>query len=415
MPHRSRPDLLYLVHRVPYPPDKGDRIRTFNILHYLSGRAAVHLACLADEPVGDETLAALRRLCARVAVVPLGSQARWVRALGALLTGRTVSEGAFRSPALFTTLRGWARDTRFHACLASASSLVPYLRTPELRDVPAVIDLIDVDSQKWFDYAAAGRGPKAWLYRTEGRRLRRLEQSLPSWARALTLVSEAEVGLFRAFCPADNVHAVANGVDLEYFRPQPPAAGQDCVFVGALDYPPNIDGACWFCRDVWPRIRQARPHAKLRLVGRRPVPAVRALAGVEGVEVVGQVPDVRPFLAGAAVSLVPLRIARGVQNKTLEALAMAKAVVASPPSLAGIRAEPGVHLLAAASAAEWVATVVRLLDDEPLRRRLGVAGRRFVEEHHHWDRCLEPFGSLLGLEPADLPAGAEPAALAGKV
>jgi sugar transferase (PEP-CTERM/EpsH1 system associated) len=388
---------LYLVHRVPFPPDKGDRIRTFHTLRYLARHANVHLACLADEPIGADIRPALAPYSQRVAIVPVGHWSRRCRILGSLLAGRTASEGAFWAPALRGVLGDWCRDTRFDAVLASASSLIPYLRLPEMRGIPAMVDLVDVDSQKWLDYASAGRGPRSWLYALEGRRLRRLEQELPTWARAVTLVSEAEADLYRRFAAAGPVHAVCNGVDLDYFQPHPPATAPICVFVGALDYRPNVDGAVWFCQDAWPEIHRRRPDARLALVGRNPVPAVRRLANIPGVDLVGQVPDVRPYLSRAAVAVVPLLIARGVQNKVLEALAMSRAVVASPPSLEGIGVEPGTQLLAASTADEWVESVLRLFTDADLRRRLGIAGRRYVEDNHRWETCLDPFGALLGI------------------
>ncbi len=132
-------------------------------------------------------------------------------------------------------------------------------------------------------------------------------------------------------------------------------------------------------------------------MGRRPAARLRRVGRVAGVNLVGAVPDVRPYLAAAAVVVVPLRIARGVQNKVLEALAMGKAVVASPQALTGLEVEPGVHAMAASSPGEWVESVARLLEDDALRRELGSAGRRFVEEHHGWATCLKPFESLLGL------------------
>jgi sugar transferase (PEP-CTERM/EpsH1 system associated) len=392
--------LLYFVHRVPYPPDKGDRIRAFHIIRYLAQRARVHLACLADEPVPAESLRALEELCVRVAVVPVRSS-RWARALSSLARGGTVTAGAFYSAGLVRVLREWTSDTRYAAALASSSAMVSYLRRRELAGVPAVVDLVDVDSQKWFDYAATSRGARAKLYQTEGRRLRKLESSLPSWARAVTLVSEAETELFRSFCPSPDVHTVPNGVDLDYFRQQSPALVEEgCVFVGALDYKPNVDAVTWFCREVWPAVVRANPNARLRLVGRRPVPEVRQLAEVPGVEVVGQVPDVRPHLAWAAVAVAPLRIARGVQNKVLEALAMRKPVVASPQALAGLRERLDLPALTANTPAEWAEHIGRLLADEPLRRQLGAAGRRYVEANHSWDRCLEPLSDLLGLPGA---------------
>jgi sugar transferase (PEP-CTERM/EpsH1 system associated) len=274
--------------------------------------------------------------------------------------------------------------------------MVPYLRVGALLDVPAVVDLVDVDSQKWFDYGVAHRGPKSWLYHLEGRRLRRLEYGLPDWARAVTLVSEDEAILFRRRVrPADLVHAVTNGVDTDYFRPQPGVQERGCIFVGALDYAPNVDGIVWFCREAWPDIRRRHPGATLSLVGRRPAPAVRRLAGLPGVKLVGQVPDVRPWLAGAAVAVAPLRIARGIQNKVLEAMAMGKAVVASPHALSGLGVEPGTHALAATDGNQWADAVGALLDDDSLRRRLGAAGLCYVWDRHCWDACLGQFGTIL--------------------
>jgi sugar transferase (PEP-CTERM/EpsH1 system associated) len=367
------------------------------LLKTLAGRARVHLACLADEPPAEGAVAALQRYCERVAVVRLGRWSRLARAAGSLAVGRTASEGAFRSPALRATLRDWARRTRYDAALASASSVAPYLRTAELRGVPAVIDLVDVDSQKWLDYAAATRGPRAWLYRTEGVRLRRLEAALPDWARAVTLVSDAEADLYRRCHTGGGAYAVMNGVDLETFRPVPTAPEAGCVFVGALDYRPNVDGARWFCEAVWPEVLRRHPRARVALVGRHPVRAVRRLGRLPGVDVVGQVPDVRPHLAGAAVAIVPLRIARGIQNKVLEAMAMGKAVVATPEALTGLRAAPGTHALAASTPRGWAESVSHLMGDEASRRSLGAAGRRYVEEHHRWEDCLGPMAGLLGL------------------
>src|SRR5262249_11312980 len=195
------------------------------------------------------------------------------------------------------------------------------------------------------------------------------------------------------------VVAVNNGVDLEYFQPAAPVAEPRCVFVGALDYRPNVDAACWFCREVWPSILQRRPEARLSLVGRRPTAAVNELARGAGVEVVGQVPDVRPYVAGASVAVVPLRLARGVQNKVLEALAMARATVASPAALCGVRAQPGQHLLAASTPAEWVEAVLRLFDDADLRARLRAPRGGGLPGKTPPRRVLGPRGRVVGRPP----------------
>lgn len=404
-PGGDRPRVLVLAHRVPYPPDKGDRIRTYQLLRWLSPRASIHLVCLADEPVSPDAMTALGVHCERVAVCPLGTWSRWARAACSLARGSTASAGAFSSTTVRRVVRRWAGEVSYRACLASASSLEPYLRMPCLRDVPSVVDVVDVDSQKWFDYAEASRGPRSWLYRLEGRRLRRVERSLGSRAKAVTLVSEAEAELFRRVCGPGPVHAITNGVDLDGYRPEFAAAGRGCVFVGALDYRANVDGLRWFCDEVWPEVRRRCPGSELRLVGRRPGPEVRSLAERPGVRLVGQVPDVRPYLDAAAVVVVPLRIARGVQNKVLEAMATGKPTVVSPQAMVGLRAEAGVHLLSPSSPGDWATVIVDLLGDEGLRRRVGQAGRRYVEEHHRWELCLAAFASLLDLE------GVEPAAM----
>jgi sugar transferase (PEP-CTERM/EpsH1 system associated) len=385
--------ILYLVHRLPFPPDKGDRIRAFHILKFLSRRGPVHLATLADEPVSPESCNALAEFCEKLAIVPL-PRIRVFHIVASLAKGKTASEGAFDSTALSQILEEWTREYRYRACIASASSLTPYLRLAGLSSIPAIVDMVDVDSQKWLDYAAGSRPPKSWLYRMEGRRLRRLECELPTRTRAVTLVSDAEADLFHQFALPGRVHVVTNGVDLNYFQPKYESES-GCVFVGALDYWPNVDGITWFCREVWPEIHRQNGQARLSIVGRRPIAAIRGLAQIPGVGIVGQVPDVRPYYARAAVVVVPLRIARGVQNKLLEALAMNKALVASPVPLGGVKAQPGIHLVRADTANEWQMTILRLLDDSPARKKLGDAGRRFVEEHHCWDRCLEPLGRLL--------------------
>lgn len=389
------PLLLHLAHRVPFPPDKGDRIRTCHTLRYLARHARVWLACLADEPVSASDRAALEALCERVAIIPAVGKKRWLRALWSLAGGRSATAGLFHQPELVRTLESWTNEVRFDACLASSSGMVPYLRRGKLRDVPAVVDLVDVDSQKWYDYAAASRPPKSWLYRLEGRRLRRLEQDLPSWTRGVVLTTPVEVDIYERFAAPGSARAVANGVDLDYFRPAPPAREASCVFVGALDYRPNIDGVVWFCATAWPKILQRLPRAKLYIVGRRPVPAVQELGRLPGVEVVGTVPDVRPWVERAAVAVVPLRIARGVQNKALEALALARPVIASPTCLQGLRTEVGRDLLAATTPDEWADAVTMLLNDPVRCEQLGRAGRAFVEEHHCWDRCLAGLGELL--------------------
>lgn len=366
-------------------------------MQFLARRADVYLGTLAEEPLEAGSLDALRHLCRRVAVQPLG-KARWARAITGLAAGRSATEGLFKSPSLAATLHQWTREINFDAVVVFCSSMGQYLNLPGLKDVPAVVDLVDCDSQKFFDYAAATAGPKQWLYRLEGRRLRALECSLVRRAKAVTLVSEAEADVLRQFCPQGNTLGVSNGVDLDYFQPTEEEGRPDrCVFVGALDYRPNIEGIVWFCEHVWPRVRAARPGATLAIVGRQPDAAVRRLAELPGVEVIGPVPDVRPHLAEAQVAVVPLRIARGIQNKVLEAMAAGRPVVTSPQALEGLAAEPGVHVCVAETPEQWTAEILHLLTTPTARCDLAAAARTYVQHHHTWQACLAPFAELLNL------------------
>ena len=382
--------MLYLTHRVPFPPDKGDRIRNYHLLRQLARRGKVWLGCLADEPVTAEVEAELRKLCERVAIIPASGKRRWLRAGLSVMRGRSLSEGAFWEPGLRDVVRSWCSETSFTAAVVSASSLVPYLRMKELDATRKVVDLVDVDSQKWLDYANAVRGPKRWLYRLESSRVRKLERGLPAWTTARAVVSRAEADVFESYAGAGTMTVAKNGVDLDYFAPVAGPTEQACAFVGAMDYLPNVDAAVWFARDIWPSVRETFPAAEFWIIGRKPTKAVQELASLPGVKLIGQVPDVRPHLAKAAIAVIPLRLARGIQNKVLEALAMGKPVIATPPALAALETVPGTHLLEATTPSEWMAAISRLFADPKLCREIGSAGRRFVEDHHHWDRCLEP-------------------------
>lgn len=381
---------------MPYPPDKGDRIRTFHTLRNLAKNHHVHLACLADEAVPKETEQVLQGLCEQVAIVPIQTRMRKLKMAWSILSGGIASVTAFRSKALSSIIKTWSDEIEFDLALASSSSTAPYLEATRLHDVPSIIDLVDVDSEKWLNYSASAAIPKRWIYQLEGKALRKYEQQISAWAQAVLLVSEAESQLFRKFAPHAAVHTITNGVDLDYFQPgQETTVKHQCVFVGALDYLPNIDAVCWFANKVWPSIRKMHADAVVQIVGRRPVPAVQALAQIPGVEVVGQVPDVRPYVERAAVVIAPLRIARGLQNKVLEALAMAKPVVASPAALAGLHLHTSNPAVQVDSDENWVTLLGDLFSNDERRLALGKQGREYVEKHYHWDRCLEPLQQLI--------------------
>jgi polysaccharide biosynthesis protein PslH len=390
--------LLLLTHRVPYPPNRGDRIRAYHLLKFLSTRHEVSLACLADELFDSTTESELRRLTERLAIIPQSAAGKWFQAALAFTRGRTATSGLFASARLTKTIRQWTAKEKFDAVIAYCSSMAPYAFLPELSGTPKLVDLVDADSQKWLDYANQAQAVKRVLYGIEGRRLRAFENRLTQESSAIALVSEAEAELFRTICPNDRTHAILNGVDLEYFQSEESSEQIrpfSCVFVGALDYGANIDALEWFCSAVWPEVKRLEPQASLELVGRCPTRSIQKLVELPGVSIAANVPDVRPYLRRASLAIAPLRIARGIQNKVLEAMSMGKAVVATAGAAAGLNFEAGVHFVQADTPQEWIAALQRLWASESERSRLGRAGRKYVETYHSWDSTLEPWESLL--------------------
>ncbi len=396
------PRVLFLTHRVPYPPDKGDRIRSYNLLRYLSERATVSLGCLGDEPWKKETVQVIEGLTEASCIAPIGFARKLYGGLS-LLSGRSITEGWFYSRRLACWIDDVSREQSFDAVVCFCSGMAGYMNRPGLRHTPLIMDLVDVDSEKWLQFSRSGSGPKSWLLGLEGRRLRRVEQQVGDRAAVVTLVSREEADLYRKFAPAANTVAVGNGVDFSFFQ-RPKGASrqpQSIVFLGALDYRPNVDGIRWFCREVWPSVRSRYPSATLKIVGRRPTSAVRALAEVPGVSVHADVPDVRPYLFEATAAIAPLEVARGVQNKVLEAMASETPVVASTQALEGISAVAGRDALSADTFDEWLKSISMIYDDSSLANRLSQAGRTHVETHFDWDARLAPFGEFLecGLRP----------------
>ena len=359
----------------------------------------MHLACLADEPVENDSLETLNRYCKRLSISSVQGYMRWMRGLGSLAAGNTVTEGAFSSSRMREAVEHWSTETPFDVVVATASSLSALSASSIAgRETPAVVDLNRRRQREArLHYSKIRPAPLSWLYGLEGRRLRRLEQALPRRAKAITLVSDAEVALYRQFCNDGTVAAIGNGVDLEYFTPGTNGDERGCVFLGALDYWPNIEGVRWFCNEIWPEVHRRLPGETLSLVGRRPGADIHRLARIPGIRLVGQVPDVRPYVRSAALSVVPLRIARGIQNKVLESMAMSKATVVSPQALEGLKARPGADIVCAGTPEEWIDSIVSLLQSSAGRRQIGESGRRFVEAHHQWEQCLQPLDALLGL------------------
>lgn len=400
---KNRKRILYLVHRTPYPPNRGHRIRSFHWLDFLSQRADLDLAFMADEPLAREQREELQARCVRMVWDRTSRMGQRLRGIFSLLLGRSATEAAFYSPRLSGAIRGWLAETHYDWIIAYCSSMAVYLKRLRIPPSQCVVDLVDVDSQKWLDYANTASKPQAILYRLEGNRLRRFECELDGLAKFLVFVTEQESAIYRSFHISEKVRVVENGVDLKYFDPSaevlpPPTPGMPLrlVFVGAMDYYPNVDGVTWFIQKVWPHIRD-KCDVVFQIVGAGAGKGLRRLVEeTPGVTLVGDVPDVRPYLR-ESIGVIPLRIARGLQNKVLEAMAMGCPVVASPAALEGLDVRVGHDVLAANGVEDWVGQLTQLIHSPDMRKQLGAAARCRIENRYHWPDRLKVLEELLDL------------------
>ena len=402
-------DILYLVHRVPFPPDRGDKIRSFHLLRALAKLGRVHLATFADDESDMAHAEALRPLVASLHV-ERRRRSRMMGLAASLLRGRPVSIEMFDSAAMRRFVAGrLAGVDRIVAFSGQMAQFVP----AERGDARFVMDFVDMDSAKFAAYAADAHGAMRWVQAREARLLEAYEIAVARRADRSLFVSEAEAGLFRrtSGLGADTVIGLGNGVDLAFFDPRadfaavtPPGAPL-IVFTGQMDYPPNIAAVSRFAADSLPAIRARFPGAVFAIVGRQPSPAVRALGAMPGVVVTGAVGDVRGWLAAADVVVAPLDLARGIQNKVLEAMAMGRPVVASPAAFEGIAARPGEELIVADAAGE-AAAVIALVADPARAAALGVAARARLVADYPWERQLARLPAILNGDPAPLDAAA---------
>ena len=393
-------NILYLVHRLPYPPNKGDKVRSYHLLKHLAAGHRVFLGTFIDDPDDEQHLDAVRQLCADVHVERLNPKVAKLRSLSGLLRGEALTLAYYRHTGLARWVQRIRREQRPDATVVFSSAMAQYGGAGT--ETPLLVDLVDVDSAKWTQYAGAHRWPLSWLYRREGRTLLAYERAVVERSVRSFLVTDAEVDLLRRLAPecAGKLEAVGNGVNADYFSPDhsfpsPYGASEvPIVFTGAMDYWPNVNAVTWFAAEAMPRLRAMRPNVKFYIVGMRPTPAVLALAG-PGITVTGTVPDVRPYVAHAAVVVAPLRIARGIQNKVLEAMAMARPVVASAECASGIDAAAGTDFDVAADSEAYVARIDALLRDPTRAASVGAAGRARVLAHYDWDARLSRFDRWL--------------------
>jgi polysaccharide biosynthesis protein PslH len=392
-------NLLYLCHRIPYPPDKGEKIRAFHELRTLTERYDVDLFTLADDAGDLGYQAELKKFCRTVFVARLNRRWARLRTLPRLLSSEPLSLSYFRSQSLSAALRTTLRQRRYDRVFVYCSAMAQYLEDVP-PGIPVIADLVDVDSDKWTQYAGFSAFPLSAVYRREARRLRETERTLSERASCALVCTAQEAKMLRLIAPEARVEVVPNGVDTGFFQP---AAGRSdagtVVFTGDMSYFPNQQAVEWFAREVLPLVRREIAEVRFRIVGRNPGRRVRELARPGEVEVTGYVPDIRIYLTEAVVAVAPLRVASGIQNKILEAMACGLPVVATPMAARSLKDGARALVETATAPTEFAAKVVQLLRDPAAARRRGIEARLQVVKEYGWDSARRRLLELVEAPP----------------
>lgn len=386
--------VLVVCHRFPYPPTRGGKIRPFNIIKHLSANHEVTVASLSRSR--EETLAGqgIADHCAHHLMEQVDPASAWLRMIARLPSPGPSSMGYFHSPRLARRIRKELSAKPYDLIFVHCSSVAHYVA--DVRSVPKIMDFGDMDSQKWLAYAQARRLPLSLGYLLEGKKLERAETRLARSFDFCTCTTRAELESLTALDQKTPSGWFPNGVDLDYFAPTgDPYDSTRICFVGRMDYFPNQDAVKFFCAEVLPQLRAQVPGLGLRIVGANPSQEILDLGKSDGVEVTGTVADVRPFVQGSCLTVAPLKIARGTQNKILESLAMGVPVVSSDLAAKGIDAVADDHLLTARDVSGYVSAVLQLVRDPAARQRLAAAGRARMESHHTWSASMRKLDGFI--------------------
>jgi sugar transferase (PEP-CTERM/EpsH1 system associated) len=365
--------VLVLTHRLPWAPNRGDRIRAYHLLKALSRRYEVHLLSLVHDDEEAAEAPALESWLESVTTVRVGRARGLARAAAALFGSTPLTFAMLDAPGLAATADRVAARVSPDVVIAYCSGMARLLSHTRLAFVPAIVDLVDVDSEKWAALSKTALWPMRWIYRREARLLARAEARMMRAAAATTVVNDREARSARHIAPGARIEVAGNGIDRSHFAPETAGiSAPQVVFCGVMDYAPNAETAIFLATEVWPRVRSERPDARLVLVGSSPPPALmRAAARADGVTVTGRVADVRPWLWSSALATAPIRTARGVQNKVLEAVAAGLPAVVSPVVAEGLPDGVRPACLVATSSEDCARRILEVLGlPDPDRRRL---------------------------------------------
>jgi sugar transferase (PEP-CTERM/EpsH1 system associated) len=386
--------ILYVCHRFPFPPRRGGKIRPFNMINHLAANHEVTVASIVRSDEEAEEGRGIARHCARYEMAQVREPVQVMRMIARLPTTVPSSLGYFYSTDLARRVGGLLAHKRFDLIFVHCSSVAQYVA--RFDGAPKILDYGDMDSQKWLEYARYKPFPLSIGYWLEARKLERDEKRLARRFDLCTATTRAEWETLERFAPGTATDWFPNGVDGEYFAPSSEPYEPDTIsFVGRMDYYPNQEAMFDFCARTLPALRARRPRLKLVIVGADPSPAVRRLGERPGVTVTGSVPDVRPYLARSALVVAPLNIARGTQNKILEAMAAGVPVVASIVAAGGVDALEWEHLLVASSPGDYAQAILYILENPGERRRLAAAGRARMLSHHAWSSSMRRLDGII--------------------
>jgi len=386
--------ILYVCHRFPFPPRRGGKIRPFNMIRHLSQRHELTVASIVRSALEASEGAGLARHCARIETGRVEAPIQLLRMLARLPTLAPSSMGFFYSSELATRIDALLSRERFDLIFVHCSSVAQYVAN--VQGIPKILDFGDMDSQKWLEYAHYKPFPLSLGYRLEAAKLARAERQLARRFDMCTATTRAEWQALESYGTGVASDWFPNGVDSDYFSPGDEAYDPDTIaFVGRMDYYPNQECMIEFCASTLPRVQAKRPGLKLLIVGADPTAAVQRLGKLPGVTVTGSVPDVRPYLRRSGLLVAPLNIARGTQNKILEAMASGVPVVASRQAAGGVDARNQEHLLVASTPEEYAAAILRIVEDPGERARLSRAGRDRMLSNHAWDRSMQRLDGII--------------------
>ncbi len=393
-------ELLYLTHRIPYPPNKGDKIRSYHLLKYLSQHYRVHLGTFVDDNEDWQFTDKIKDLCSETCFVKLHPKLARLRCLSGFFTNSPLTLSYYWDKQLQVWVNALLEARSIDNIVVFSSAMAQYVR--HTQSIHRIIDFVDVDSDKWKQYADTKSWPINWIYRRESDVLLDYEKLITQEFNRATFVSKKEAELFQKLLPeiSDKITYFNNGVDTDYFSslnnyPNPYSKDKPVlVFTGAMDYWANVDAVVWFAKTVFPTIYSHLPNTQFYIVGSRPTNQVMELAAIPGITVTGSVADIRPYLTYASLAVAPLRIARGIQNKVLEAMAMEKIVVASPQAMEGIHAITGQELLVANDAKQFTSQILTLLEEND-NDVIGKAARARILTDYSWSKSLARVDGLL--------------------